>query len=62
MKIPNKWELQQAAFNHSLDMDFKGFMNLYKKSTARPYSFLVTDATLASDHPLRFRKNFLEGI
>ena len=43
-------------------MDFKGFMNLYEKSTARPYSFLVTDATLASDHPLRFRKNFLEGI
>ena len=51
MKIPNKWELQQVAFNHSLDMDFKDFMNLYKKSTARPYSFLVTDATLASDNP-----------
>ena len=31
----------------------------YKKYTAKPYSFLVNDATLASDHPLRFRKNFL---
>ena len=29
----------------------------YKKYTAKPYSFLVNDATLASDHPLRFRKN-----
>ena len=30
-KIPNKRELQQTAFNHSSDIDFKGFMNLYKK-------------------------------
>ena len=39
MKIPNKQELQQIAFNHSLDIDFKDFMNLYKKCTAKPYSF-----------------------
>ena len=31
MKFPNKQELQQIAFNHSSDIDFKGFMNLYKK-------------------------------
>ena len=37
-------------------------MNLYKHYTAKPYSFLVTDATLASDNPLRFRKNLLERI
>ena len=30
MKIPNKRELQQIAFNHSSDIDFKDFMNLYK--------------------------------
>ena len=35
-------------------------MNLYKKCTGKPYSFLVTDATLASDNPLRFRKNLSE--
>ena len=28
-----------------------------RKYTAKPYSFLVTDTTLASDNPLRFRKN-----
>ena len=39
MKIPNKQELQQIAFNHSSDIDFKDFMNLYKKCTAKPYIF-----------------------
>ena len=37
-------------------------MNLYEKCTAKPHSFLVIDATLASDNPLRFRKNLLERI
>ena len=37
-------------------------MNPYKKSTEEPYSFLVIDTTLASDNPLRFRKNLLEKI
>ena len=37
-------------------------MNLYKKCTAKPYSSLVIDATLASDNPLRFRKNLSERI
>ena len=31
MKILNKQGLQQIAFNHSSDIDFKDFMNLYKK-------------------------------
>ena len=37
-------------------------MNLYKKYIAKLYSFLVIDATLASDNPLSFRKNLLERI
>ena len=57
MKIPNKQELQQIAFNHSSDIEFKDFVNLYKKWFERPYYFLVSDATLASDNSLRFRKN-----
>ena len=36
MKIPNKRELQQIACNHSSDIDFQDFMNLYKKWTAKP--------------------------
>ena len=37
-------------------------MNFYKKRAAKPYSFLVIDATLASDNPSRFKKNLLERI
>ena len=55
MKIPNKRELQQIALNHSSNT--KDFIKIQKKCTAEPYSFLVNDATLASDNPLRFRKN-----
>ena len=60
-KIPNKRELQQIAINHSSDINTKDFANIYRKCTAEPYSFLVNDTTLASDNPLRFRKN-LFGI
>ena len=62
MKITNKRELQQIAFNHSSDIDFQDFMNLYKKCAAKPFSFLLIDTTLASDNPLRFRKNLVERI
>ena len=47
MKIPNKQELLQIAINHSSDIVFKDFVNLYKKCNAKPFSFLVIDATLA---------------
>ena len=60
MKSPNKQEIQQTAFNHSSNTDFKDFMNLYKKCTAKRYPFLVIDATLASDNPSHFRKNLSE--
>ena len=62
MKIPNQRELYQIAFNHLSDIDFQDFMNLYKKCTAKSHSFLVIDATLASDNPVRFRKNLSERI
>ena len=62
MKIPSRRELQQIAFNYSSDIDFQDIMNLYKKCTEKPYSFLVIDTTLASDNFLRVRKNLLERI
>ena len=57
MKIPNKRELQQIALNHWSEIDFEDFIKTYKKCTDESYSFLVNDARLASDNPLRFRKN-----
>ena len=58
MKIPNK-QLQQISIAHLPDIDF---INLFKKCTTKPYSFLVNDTTLASDHPLHFRSNLLERM
>ena len=62
MKITIKLEIQQIAFNHSSDIGFQDFMDLYKKCTAKPFFFLVIGATLASDNPSHFRKNLLERI
>ena len=57
MKIPYRREFQQVAISHSSDIDTKDFIKIYKKCTDKPYSFLANDTTLASDDPLRFRKN-----
>ena len=56
-KIQNRRELQQTAINHSSDISSKDFENIYRICTAEPYSFFVNNTTLASDNPLRFRKN-----
>ena len=37
------------------DINYKDFIKIYKKCTAKPYS--LNDATLTSDNTLRFRKN-----
>ena len=57
MKLPNKRELQRVVFNHPSDIDFKDLVNIYKKCTAKPCSFVVIDAALPSDNLLCFRKN-----
>ena len=59
-KIPNKGELQKIA-NHSSDISTNDFINIHRKCTSEPYSFLVNDTTLPPNNPLRFRKN-LFGI
>ena len=37
-------------------------MDFYKKRTAKAYSFLINNTTLASDKPLRSRYSLLERI
>ena len=56
-KISNKRELQQIAINHSSDINTNDFANIYRKCADELYSFLVNDTTLASNNPLRLRKN-----
>ena len=57
MKILIKREFQQIALNHSLDIDYKDFIKIYKKCTKEPYTFSVNDKTFQSSDPLRFRHN-----
>ena len=60
MNNSNKRKLKQVASHNSSDIDF---MDVYKKCTSKPYSFLVLDATqIALDNHLRFRKNIIERI
>ena len=59
MKIFNKRELQNIATNHSEDIDYKDFMNIYRQYTSKPYSFLTIGSTLPAKNSLRLRKNHL---
>ena len=61
-KIHNKRELQNIATNHSPDIDYKDFMNIHRKCTSKPYSFLTVDTTIPADNPLRFRNNLLDSL
>ena len=62
MKIINRRELQNIAFNHSTDIDYQDFMKIYRECTREPYSFLEIDTTLSSSNPLRFRKNLFDTL
>ena len=62
MKINNRKELQNTAINHSADIDYKDFMNIYRECTKEPFNFLTIDTTLPASDPLRFRKNLFESL
>ena len=62
MKINNKRELQNIAFNHSANIDYQDFIKIYRECTREPYSFLTIDTTLLSSNPLRFRKNLFDTL
>ena len=59
MKINNKRELKNTAINHSADIDYKDFLNIYRECTRKPFNFLTIDTTLPASNPSRFRKNLL---
>ena len=37
--IHNKRELRNIAINHSVGIDYRNFMNIYRKCTSKPHSF-----------------------
>ena len=59
-KLNNKRELQNIAINHSDDIDYKDFVNIYRKCTKEPYNFLTIDTTQPFDK--RFKKNFNDPL
>ena len=62
IKFADKREIQQIPFIYSTDIDFLDFISLYKKWSAKPYSLLFYDSTLASSNSSLFRKNLLKRI
>ena len=62
MKINNKRELQNIAFNHSAGIVYKDFIKIYRGCTKEPYNFLTIDTTLPSTNTLRFRKNLFDTL
>ena len=62
IKIYGKRELQSIANNHSADIDYKDFMNIYREYKNKLYSFLTIHTSLLADSPLRFRENLLDSL
>ena len=57
MKINNRKELQNVTIDHSADIDYKDFMEIYRECTKELFNFLTIDTTLPASDPLRFRDN-----
>ena len=61
MKINSRRELQNIAIDHSPDIDYNGFMKIYRECTKEPFNFLTIDTTLPASDPLRFRKDLFDS-
>ena len=51
--------LCEIKFNHSANINYNNFGNIYREYTKEPYSFLIIDTTLPASNPLRFRKDLI---
>ena len=58
MKINNKRELQNIAVDHSAEIGYKDFMEIYRECPEEPFNFLTIDTTLPASNLLTFRKKF----
>ena len=60
MKINDKREVQNIAINHSADIDYGSFINIYRECTKEPHNFLTIDTTLPASDNVRFRNNLFD--
>ena len=44
-KLSNRIELGNIAINHSIDIDYKDFIKIYRICTREPFNFLTIDTT-----------------
>ena len=61
MKISSRKEFKNIAINHSADIDYKGFVRIYKECIRKPYSFLTIDTALPANDPLKSRKKLFSS-
>ena len=61
MKINTKRELQNIAINHSADIGYQDFMEIYKECKKELYNFFTIDTTLPASDSLRYRKNLFDS-
>ena len=54
-KLNNKRELQNIVINHSVDIDYKDFVKIYRDCAKEPYNFFTIDTTQPVDK--RLKKN-----
>ena len=61
VKINNEKELQNISDTHPTNIDYQGFIKIYRECTKKPYNLLTIDTTLTDSDPLRFRKNLFDS-
>ena len=57
MKIHSERELKNIATNHSVDIDYKDFMKIYRKSTSEPDSFVTIDTKLETIFYIQYKND-----
>ena len=58
MKI-NKTDLQNIAIDHSADIDYKDFINIYRECTRKSFNFLAIDTNVTSEQSSKIQKKFV---
>ena len=62
MRINNRRELKNIAFDHSADIDYEDFVKISRECRKEPYNSLSIDTTLPASNPLRSRNHLLESL
>ena len=57
MKIHSERELKNIATNHSVDIDYKDFMKIYRKSTSEPDSVVTIDTKLETIFYIQYKND-----